>query len=385
MGKAVSGDVRTGALSAVKDLPATRMGRPRGFAIGHTVLRRRVVAILAAAALGWAVPSALGQGTSTLAELARDGGPDRAARLAPLARKEGTVVLYTTFAATNLDRITADFEKRYGVKVQVWRSGSEKVLARTLAEAKARRYEVDAVVVGSPELEALHAEQVLQPIRSAAHSTLVDGTLPAHRAYAPVYLNLFAQAYNTEKVRKDEVPKTFDDLLDPRWKGRLGIEAKDQEWFLAVVQDMGEARGVRYFQDLVAKNGLSVRVGHSVLTNMVASGEVPLALTVHSYMPEQLKRKGAPIDWFVLEPAVVRTNGVGVAQRAPHPNAALLFYDYLLSDGQKLLADMAYIPAIRTEGSPLARMRLRILDPREVLDDNDRWTKLYEATIRGAR
>ena len=322
---------------------------------------------------------------ATLAQLALDASPERATRIAAGAKKEGTLLLYTTFAANNTDRIVADFEKRYGLKLTVWRAGTDKVLARVLSEAKAGRYDADVVLYGAPEMEALHAEGLLQEVRSPAHATLYEAALPAHRAYAPVYLNLFAQAYNTTLVRKDDLPRTYFDLLDPKWKGRLGIEAKDQEWFLAVVQDMGETRGLQFFRDLVATNGLSVRTGHSVLTNLVASGEVPLALTVHSYMPEQLKRKGAPVDWFVLEPAVVRANAIGVLKRAPHPNAALLFYEYMLTDGQTVLADMAYIPAAKREDSPLRNMRVRVLDAKEVLDDNDRWTKLYESILRGQR
>ncbi|MDQ6618373.1 MAG: extracellular solute-binding protein [Pseudomonadota bacterium] len=323
--------------------------------------------------------------SSVLVELARDRGPDHMSRLAAGARKEGSVVIYTTLAANNLDRVTQDFERRYGVKVQVWRAGSDKVIARALGESRANRFDVDALVFGAPELEALHAEHLLQEIRSPSQDKLVETAVPAHHAYAPVYLNLFAQAYNTDKVRKDELPRTLTDLLDPRWKGRLGIEAKDQEWFLAVVQDMGVERGVRFFQDLVAGNGLSVRNGHSVLTNLVASGEVPLALTVHSYMPEQLKRKGAPVDWFVLEPAVVRANAIGVARRAPHPHAALLFYEYMLNDAQLILADMAYIPALKTDDSPLRNMRVRMLDAKELMIDSERWTRLYESTLRGVR
>jgi iron(III) transport system substrate-binding protein len=338
-----------------------------------------VVAALAGPALAQA-PAA-----GPTAELALYEGADRLARLAAGAKREGTVVLYTSFAASNAERLAADFEKRYGVKLQVWRAGSDKVVSRALAEGKAQRYDADAILVGAPELEALNAEGLLQEVRSPAHAALVEGLLPAHRAYAPAYLNLFAHAYNTTQVRRDELPRTFADLLDPKWKGRLGIEAKNQEWFMAVVQDLGEARGVKLFQDIVARNGLSVRMGNSVLTNMVASGEVPLALTVHSYMPEQLKRRGAPIDWFVIEPAVVRANAIAVMRRAPHPHAALLFYEYLLSDGQAVLADMAYLPAVKREDSPLRNLRVRVLDAREVLDDNDRWTKLYEATIRGQR
>jgi len=341
--------------------------------------------LLAAALMLGAVPPHGYAQPSAPAGLATYAGVDRFERILAAAKKEGTLTLYTTFAAYNLETVATDFERRYGVKINPWRSGTLRVLQRTLNEAKAGRFEVDAILFGSPEMEALYREKLLQEVRSPHHRNLVEGGLPAHSGWAAVYLNLFAHAYNTAKVKREELPKTYADLLDPRWRGRLGVESQDQEWFLAVVKDMGEARGLRFFRDLVATNGLSVRTGHSLLTSMVASGEVPLALTVHSYMPEQLKRKGAPIEWFVLEPAVVRPNAVGVMRRAPHPNAALLFYEYMLSDAQKLLADMAYVPATRQSDSPLKNLRVRMVDPSEVLDENEKWSKLYEDTLRGVR
>jgi iron(III) transport system substrate-binding protein len=348
---------------------------------------RRAAPVLALALAFLAVPEGRAQTAPAAATpgLAVYAGADRFERIVAAARKEGSLMLYTTFAASNMEAIATDFERRHGIKVNSWRSGTLRVLQRTLTEARANRFEADAVLFGSPEMEALHREQLLQEIRSPQHQNLVEGALPAHGTWAAVYLNLFAHAYNTDKVRRDELPRSYADLLHPRWKGRLGVESQDQEWFLAVVKDMGEARGLKFFQDLVAGNGLSVRTGHSLLNNLVVSGEVPLALTVHSYMPEQMKRKGAPIDWFVLEPAVVRPNAVGVMRRAQHPNAALLFYEYMLSDGQKVLADMAYIPATRQGDSPLKNLRVRVVDPVEALDENDRWSKLYEETLRGVR
>jgi iron(III) transport system substrate-binding protein len=337
---------------------------------------------LAAAAL----PSPpAGAQPSPATPLAVYAGADRSERILAAARTEGSLTLYTTFAAYNMETVAADFERRYGVRIVSWRSGTLRVLQRTLNEARAGRFEADAILFGSPEMEALHRERLLQEVHSPYHKDLVDGALPAHGAWAAVYLNLFAHAYNTDKVKREELPRTYADLLHPRWRGRLGVESQDQEWFLAVVKDMGEARGLQFFRELVAGNGLSVRTGHSLLAKMVASGEVPLALTVHSYMPEQMKRKGAPIDWFVLEPAVVRPNAVGVMRRAPHPHAALLFYDYLLSAGQKVLADMAYVPATRQADSPLRNLRVRMVDPVEALDENDKWSKLYEETLRGVR
>ena len=155
------------------------------------------------------------------------------------------------------------------------------------------------------------------------------------------------------------MPKTYRDLLDPRWKGKLGIEAKDQDWFASVADEIGgEEDGVEFFRQLAAANGISVRLGHTLLNNMVISGEVPLALTVYNYMPEQAKKKGAPIDWFALEPAIARSNAVGVARRAPHPAAARLFYDYLLGvEAQRSFVSMDYVPSNTKVASPLEGIR----------------------------
>jgi iron(III) transport system substrate-binding protein len=115
---------------------------------------------------------------------------------------------------------------------------------------------------------------------------------------------------------------------------------------------------------------------------MVVAGEVPLALTVYNYMPEAAKRKGAAIDWFVLEPAVARASGIGIARRAPHPNAALLFYDYLLStEAQKMLVSMDYVPTNSKVPSPLADLRVKLVDPAVTLDHLDKWTKSYEEVV----
>jgi ABC-type Fe3+ transport system substrate-binding protein len=105
-------------------------------------------------------------------------------------------------------------------------------------------------------------------------------------------LTVFVQAYNTNQLKKDDLPKSYQDLLNPKWKGKLGIETEDFDWFAAVVTDMGEAKGMKLFRDIVATNGISVRKGHSLLNNMVAAGEVPLALTVYNYMPEASKKRG---------------------------------------------------------------------------------------------
>jgi iron(III) transport system substrate-binding protein len=158
------------------------------------------------------------------------------------------------------------------------------------------------------------------------------------------------------------------------------------DWFVTVVQSMGEAKGLQFFRDLSAGNGISVRKGHTNLTQMVASGEVPMALTVYNYMPEQLKKKGAPIDSVILQPAVARANAVGVMKNAQHPNAAALFMDYLLGEGQQGFADLEYLPANTKIPSSLRNNRILVVDPAESLDQRDKWRKLYDdIIIRKAR
>ena len=312
-------------------------------------------------------------------------GPDRLATVAAAARQEGSLTFYTTITEKDIATLVDPFEAKYGVTVTVWRAGTDKVLQRTVAEAAAGRYDVDVIHFGSPEMEALSREQILRPVTSPVHEDLQPGSVPAHREWAATLLSVWVQAYNTTLVRKDDLPQTYQDLLDPKWNGKLGIEAKDQDWFASVVDVMGGGEtGLGFFRQLAARGGVSVRLGHTLLTNMVISGELPLALTVYNYMPEQARKKGAPIDWFALEPAIARSNAVGVARHAPHPNAALLFYEYLLSEeAQRSFVSMDYVPSNTKVASPLAGVRILQIDPVRTLDEADTWAMLFERTVLG--
>jgi iron(III) transport system substrate-binding protein len=310
-------------------------------------------------------------------------GPDRMQRIAAAARKEGTLTIYTTFAEKDQPALFKPFEAKYGVKIVVWRAGTDKVLQRTIQEAAARKYTVDVIHFGAPEMEALSREKILQAVSSPVHKDLQPGSVPSHREWAATLLSVWVQAYNTNLIRRQDLPRTYADLLDPKWKGKLGIEAKNEDWFASVVDVMGGGdKGLQFFRDLVARNGLSPRTGHTLLNNMVIAGEVPLALDIYNYMPEQAKRKGAPVDWFALEPAVARSNAIGIARRAPHPNTALLFYEYMLGvEGQRFLVKMDYVPANTKVASPLKGVRILQTDPIRTLDESDKWKDLFEKIV----
>ena len=332
--------------------------------------------LAACAALATAIPAAA-QG------LASYEGADRVEKIAAAAKKEGELTLYTTIAEKDLPAIVKPFEQKHGIKVNVWRAGTDTVLQRAVTETRARRYTVDAVHFGAPEMEALSREKILLPVSSPVHKDLQPGSVPAHREWAATILSVWVQAYNIGSVKKADLPKTYRDLLDPKWKGKLGIEVKNDDWFATVVHLIGsEEQGLKFFRDLVATNGISPRHGHTLLNNMVVSGEVPLALTVYSYMPEQAKKKGAPIDWFAIEPAVARANAIGIAKNAPHPNAALLFYEYMLGpDGQNAMVGVDYVPTNTKVASPLKGVKIVTTDPVRSLDESAKWSKLFEDTV----
>ena len=331
------------------------------------------LASLAAATLAFVAAGALAQHPATLE------GADREARLVAGAKKENELVIYTSAQADDIGPVAKAFEQKYGVKVTMWRASSEKVLQRALTEAKANRHAVDLAETNGPELEMLHREGLAQAVKSPHLADIIPAAKQPHGEWVGTRLNIFALAYNTKAVKKDELPKSYADLADPRWKGRLGIEADDSEWLAGVLQQIGEQKGIQLFRDIVQKNGISVRRGHTLLTNLVASGEVPLALTVYNYKAEQLKNQGAPIDWFAIGKAVARPNGAAVMKRAPHPNAAVLFYDFELSEeGQRILAKRDFVPTNRKVDTPLNKIPLLVVDPKVMLDEQAKWTKLYE-------
>jgi len=315
----------------------------------------------------------------TGAEAALYKGTDRYDRLVEAAKKEGVVSVYHVYPG--LPALLAEFTKKYGIKVKVWRSGSETVLQRVVTEAKGNKFEVDLVQNNSPENEAAFREKLLQEVRSPYQADLIAQALPAHHQWVGFSVDVWVAAYNTNKIKKEDLPKTYQDLTDPKLKGLLGIEANNQAWFGSLLAEMGEESGLKTFNAIMNTNGMSFRKGHSLLTMMVSSGEVPLALTVYSWIPEQLKLKGAPIEYFPLQPLMAQVSTIAMLKKAPNPNAAVLLYDFLISDGQKLLADASFIPVSKKINNPLSSVSMKFVDPGQAIDLQAKWLKVFEETI----
>jgi iron(III) transport system substrate-binding protein len=304
-------------------------------------------------------------------------GPDREQRLIAKAREEGTLALYTSMATTESARLAQAFERRYGIKVQLWRALSENVLQRALAEARGRRRAMDVVETNAPEVEALAREQVIAPFDSPYVADLPAWAVPPHRRWFSDRANLWVTGYNTEKVKREELPPTLAGFAAPAWKGRLSLEATDYDWMSGVISYMGETRGEELFRQLSALKP-EMRKGHVLLAQLVAAGELQVCLTIYSGNADSIKSKGGPIDWRPIEPLVGRPQALALAANAPHPHAALLFADFVLSpEGMQLLNELGRVPASRTQKTLLDASKYVMIDPIRSTDEAPRWEKLW--------
>jgi iron(III) transport system substrate-binding protein len=308
-------------------------------------------------------------------------GADRAARLATAARAEGTLVVYTSLATSESVPLTQAFEKKYGVKVELWRSLSDQVMRRALNEARARRHTVDVIETNAPEVEALARERVLARFESPFIADIPSWGVPAHRMWVADRFDFFVVAFNTAKIRRDELPATYEGFLDPKWKGRIGLEATDQEWLAGLAKHWGEKRALDFFRRLAAMRP-DVRRGHVLLSEMVSAGEVPVSLTNYASNADSMKRRDKPIDWKPVEPVIGRPQALGLAAAAPHPHAALLFADFVLSpEGQHLFDSMGRFPASGKVKSKLVTFPYLMLDPVALIDEDEKWLKYWNELV----
>lgn len=333
--------------------------------------------LLSALLIASALPSSAADNPS-IASLISYQGADRQQKLIAGAKKEGTLSIYTSISSEASQKLRTGFEEKYGIKVKLWRAGDRAVLQKIVSEGKTSLAGFDIVNIGSLEMEMLYREKALQAVKSPLANKLIPGAVAPHQQWVSTFVNVVVQAYNTDKVNKADMPKTYQDLLDSKWKGRLGIEATEQEWFYALVNNMGEEKGLKYFRELVANNSPSIRNGHSLLANLVVAGEVPLGLTVYNHSVLSAKRKGAPIDYVVLEPAIAVSFSMGISSKPKNPHAAVLFYEYMLTDGQKIFADIDYVPTNMEVDSPFRNTKYQMVDKARFLDEFDKWNELWE-------
>lgn len=253
------------------------------------------------------------------------------------ARREGELVYYASMNLTEANSLIGAFEKRYPfIKVRLNRIGSEKLLTRVLTEARAKKSFADVLQTVEFSMHIFQRSGLL-----ARYLSQSDAAYPkdfkSEGFWTTVYYNAYVTGYNSRLVAASAVPRSYDDLLSPKWRGALMMEGTKADWFAGMLQIMGQERGLQYMRAL-AKQQPSPREGHELLAQLVAAGEGLFDINIPVASVERMKLRGAPIDWVALGPVPAIMVGAGVAAQAPHPNAAKLFLEFILSrEGQTLM------------------------------------------------
>ena len=278
-------------------------------------------------------------------------GAERADELTRLAKAErGKLRLYTTLDERILGDVVERFTADTGIAVTLYRAKSEELLERVARESRADVDGADVVEANGAGLRILDRDGALAPLDPDAPDTLVDGA--DRGGWVVSRSQWFVVSHNTDAVKADERPRSVADLADPRWKGRLALEAGDWDWYVTLREHWMKTEGLsgaeadRRFE-AIARNARVVD-GHGFQSQLVGSGEFDVATADYAYIVEAVRAAGAPIAWKpAAGPIVSRDNGVAIPRQARRPAKALLFADWLLGPGQQVLARLGVAPARR--------------------------------------
>ena len=253
------------------------------------------------------------------------------------ARREGELVYYASMNVAEANAVISAFEKRYPfIKVKLNRIGSEKLLTRVLTEARAKKIFADVIQTVEFSMHIFSRSGILARYTPQANS-IYPKEFKEEGFWTTVYYNAYVTAYNTRLVATRALPKSYDDLLDPKWKGALMMEGTKADWFAGMLQILGQERGLKYMRAL-AKQQPSPREGHELLAQLIVAGEGLFDINIPAASVERMKERGAPIEWTALGEVPAIMVGIGLSAQAPHANAAKVFLDFVLSrEGQKLM------------------------------------------------
>jgi iron(III) transport system substrate-binding protein len=260
-------------------------------------------------------------------------------------KEGGTVNFYGTLAQINAEKILPVFEKRFpGVKVNHVDATSDKLVARAVSEARGGKTLGDVLQVPLENVIQVHDQGLLLDTNLPEAAAFPEGLKGGF--WTSSDLQYFIAAWNTNLVKKEEEPKTYDDFANPRWKGRLIAEPRDLEMLLAFAKYKfkSDEKAIDYWKK-VAANNVEFHQGHSQLAELLVAGQAAVCLTCYSHHYPIRIKKGAPVNYMLSE-GVASINATAIFKNAPHPNTALLFARWVASlEGQKVMAQGGRNPA----------------------------------------
>src|SRR5260221_33921 len=337
---------------------------------------------------GLSLSGGVAGGASLLAALCAGAALAQApARPADAAGAEPGLVWYTAMNTPDAAPLRKLFREKYPeVNLTILRQPGEKIRTRILTEMRAGKFFWDVVSFNHLDIDALAQEGLLAAYASPeTRSGFPGGAVDPQGRWAAIYVRQYVIGYNTRSVPPAEAPKSWDDLLQPVWKEKFAMDESDVEWYAAMLDYLGREKGGAFMRSL-ARRKPQFRRGHSLLAKLLIAGDFPLAL-VHAAEMDEARRAGAPVDWVRnLEPVITSPSQVAVSAKSPHPNAARLFVDLLLSAERPApIPERGRVPARNdlARGPAQVPLKLHYVNPRLAREADRHENEFREIFLRG--
>ena len=271
-----------------------------------------------------------------------------AASLEDGAKTEGEVVLYSSLNNEQIVTLIDAFKKKYPfIKPSFYRGTSERVLQRASTEAKAGRFAVDVATAAGFQLQLMKESGLTQKYVPPEAAFYNDGFKDPDGHWVSVHSLLNSLAYNTQLLKPNEAPKKYEDLLAPRWKGRLGVNLQDPEWYVSLQRRWGKEKARNFLKALAAQQP-GLRDGHNIAAQLLAAGEFFAVSNTYAHIAARIKNQGGPVQYVFDQPVITYVHPIALMKSAPHPSAGKLLIAFILSaEGQRMLREQGRIPSHR--------------------------------------
>jgi iron(III) transport system substrate-binding protein len=328
---------------------------------------------------------------ATVEDIALMNRADRQKMLLEGAKKEGKISWYTTLIVDQVVRPVKDaFEKEYPfLQVEFFRGNAERLVQKMFAEYQAKRYDVD-IIDGTVSPTMVRRANLLQRFYSPVLADYTAELKDSQGYWGSTNLYFFATGYNTRMVKPNEVPKTYEDLLNPRWKGQMMWSTSRGSgapiMIGTILNTMGPEAGKAYLQKLKAQNIAKSTASNRQILDLTIAGEYPLSLHIFNHHAYISKSAGAPVDWQPHEPVTATIQTIALAKNTPHPHAAMLLLDFVMSEkGQKVFQQSNYLPAHPKVPAKQADLkpgggrfkRAYYIDPDVQYDKGNEWVEYF--------
>jgi len=318
----------------------------------------------------------------TLAKINQLPPAERQTTLVREAKNERTVVWYAPMNREDLRQFTNGFEAEYPfLKVEILTSGPQSLLNRIMTEQRAGKYTFDTMNVRSSALYSLKKAGAIMRFDTPNRRALRAGFTDKEGYMNGMWASLLVYLYNNKQVTRAQAPKSIDDLLQPRWKGKLGMDKDADDWLAAIMDYYGDERGKQIARSLGAQQ-LNIRKGRTLVSQLVAAGEFPVQIDAHHHEAVALKKSGAPIDYIFPEPfvPVKAVSAFILSSHPPHPHAAALLVDYMLSKkGQEIAFRQTRWPAYKELSTGATD---EVGNRKTLVPDGDKWGARFEELVQ---